>query len=357
MPSKANMVKSYYQTTMQRFTIKELDDKDSFDTNTLISYVPFTQTRLYGTWQQALGRRVRRFVVIDESATVAYFQSITYPLMRGLTYVYIPYGPVMSTPQEDLIVYLKEVMATLAREERAVFVRLDSTPEMPSDLVVRYFTKAPRYTYHSAYFQPRYEWYLDLTPDEDTLFACMHKNTRYSIRVAEKKEIVTQVVTQDFMKYFDIFYDLMVETSTRNGFSLHAKEYYRHIFESLTSENAYLVIAGYKETTLVVDLFITANGIANYVFSGSSSTERDRMPSYAAQWHAIRHAKQQGCHVYNFGGISKDDGVYSGWEGLTSFKKKFGGRGVEHSQFFDYVASPVVYRLYNLRKMLKQFHT
>jgi lipid II:glycine glycyltransferase (peptidoglycan interpeptide bridge formation enzyme) len=79
------------------------------------------------------------------------------------------------------------------------------------------------------------------------------------------------------------------------------------------------------------------------------------MPTYLAQWKAITHAKKIGCVDYDFGGIANDNKMYKGWEGLTAFKKKFGGREVRHSDFFDVVVQPFWYHLYNLRKLLKKF--
>jgi lipid II:glycine glycyltransferase (peptidoglycan interpeptide bridge formation enzyme) len=57
-----------------------------------------------------------------------------------------------------------------------------------------------------------------------------------------------------------------------------------------------------------------------------------------------------GCQYFNFGGITTIDQPNKGWEGLTNFKKKFGGEEVRHSDFFDLVVNPLIYWLYNLRK-------
>ena len=96
---------------------------------------------------------------------------------------------------------------------------------------------------------------------------------------------------------------------------------------------------------------------ATYVFAGSSSEERDRLPSYLAQWETIQHAKKLGCKYYNFGGISGESAAHKSWDGLTSFKKKFGGEELQHSTFFDIVADPLWYNIYNFRKYLKKTTT
>ena len=40
-------------------------------------------------------------------------------------------------------------------------------------------------------------------------------------------------------------------------------------------------------------------------------------------------------------------------DSLTTFKKKFGGREIVHSDFYDVVVKPLWYRLYNFRKRVK----
>jgi len=69
-------------------------------------------------------------------------------------------------------------------------------------------------------------------------------------------------------------------------------------------------------------------------------------------WKAILHAKKLNMRYFNFGGISNGDPLYKSWEGLTSFKKKFGGKEARHSDFFDLVINPFWYSLYNLRKRI-----
>lgn len=90
------------------------------------------------------------------------------------------------------------------------------------------------------------------------------------------------------------------------------------------------------------------------MFGGSSNEERNRMPTYLAQWKAICYAKQLNCEYYNFGGIATDNTIYKGWDGLTIYKMKFGGEKIVHSDFFDVVNNPFIYHLYNVRKWVRK---
>ncbi|MFA7252803.1 MAG: peptidoglycan bridge formation glycyltransferase FemA/FemB family protein, partial [Candidatus Paceibacterota bacterium] len=305
----------------------------------------------YGTWQTNLGRLAKRFLVYENNKIVASYQTVRYPLWLNFGYFYLPYGPVVQENSAELLNFIKKHLKLLAKQNKVVFVRLDFTPTLNQKI----FSLAPKYTYHSAYFQPRYEWVLNLAPTPDKLLENMDKDTRYSIRLAEKKEIITEIVTNNFSKYFDRFYELMSETAQRNNFSLHSEKYYRNIFANLSQiNNSYLSIAKYQEKILAINVIIVFKGVANYVYAASSNEERNRAPAYLAQWNGILKAKQLGCHSYNFGGISGSDDRHDGWEGLTFFKKNFDGREIKHSDFSDLIINNFWYRLYCARKLFQK---
>ena len=341
--------------TMKNFEFREITNTENFDPNSICANVPFTQAGFYGDWQEKLGRKARRFLIHDGKEAVAYFQLIKYPLLLGKSYFYIPYGPVTKNRSEEFFAGLKEKLEHIAREDEAVFVRLDFTPPISNEILAKYFTEAPPYTYHSAYFQPRREWFLGLERPEDELLKEMHEKTRYSIRLAERKGTTAEIITGDFEGYFEIFYELMSITSKRNSFSLHPKDYYKNIFKNLSkAKNSYLSVAKYNQAILSIYLIIPFGGIANYVFGCSSNEEKNRMPTYLAHWKAICHAKRLNCIYYNFGGVDAEGRVYKNLSNLTIFKKKFGGKEMTHSDFFDIVTSPFWYRLYNFRKYIKE---
>lgn len=337
------------------YAFRKLSLNEQFEPNTLYSGTPFTQQAFYGKWQEKLGRTVEGYVVEQSGKVIAYFQLIQYPLIQGKKYIYLPYGPVSIDSSPEFLTLFKQEITRIAQECNAVFVRLDFTPVVSNDVLKKYFTPAPLYTYHSAYFQPRFEWFLDLKKSEDDILKEMHEKTRYSVRLADRKGIITEIITSDYGKYTKPFYELMSGTAQRNGFRLHDEDYYENILNDMQLiKDSYLSIASFEGKILAVDLIIVSGGIANYVFGGSSNDERNRMPTYSAQWKAITHAKKLGCTAYNFGGISPVGNVYKGWEGLTIFKQKFGGYEVKHSDFYDVVVQPFWYHVYNMRKRVKK---
>lgn len=336
------------------FSFKELGAGERFEPLSLCADAAFTQAAVYGAWQKALGRTVRRFLISENNQPIMYFQLVKYSLFLRKHYLYAPYGPVCKVPpSKELLLFLREQLLKIAQSENAVFARLDFTPA-PRDafLLQQIFTKSARATYRSAHFQPRAEWFLDVDKTENELLMAMHEKTRYSIRLAERKGVVTEIVNEDFGKYFDTFYRLMQKTARRDGFYLHPKAYYQSIFQNITPQNAFLSVAKYQEQILAINLVVVYGKTAHYVFGGLDNAERNRMPAYAVQWAAIRHAKEIGCTAYNFGGVAIGK-TYQGWEGLTAFKQKFGGRRVVHSDFYDVVAERFWYGAYCLAKVVK----
>ncbi|MBI2609962.1 peptidoglycan bridge formation glycyltransferase FemA/FemB family protein [Candidatus Giovannonibacteria bacterium] len=339
---------------MSNYLFRELNENEDFDPAILDPSVYFTQAKFYGDWQKDFGREAKRYVIYEGGTHVGYFQLVKYPLLLGKSYLYSPYGPVLANFSKGLLAELKSKIMKIAKKENAVFVRLDFSPP-PDDktLVESFFKKAKKVTYHAAHFQPRTDWVLPLDKNEEALLAGMHKATRYSIRFADKNGIASEIITHDFEKYFDTFYNLMVETSIRDGFSLHPKKYYESIFKNISKiPNSYLAAAKYQEEVLVINLIIVYNKSANYIFSGSANKYRNLSPSYSALWAAIRHAKKIGCENFNLGGISLGE-TYKGWENLSKFKQRFGGRQINHSDFYDVVNMPFWYQLYNLRRVMK----
>lgn len=349
-------------------TIKESTNKSEFDPSRLYPSSPFTQAFFYGEWQKNSGRKVRRFLIVDDMGTeekvVGMFQAVKFSASFNKSFLYIPYGPVLfSDVTTSLLLEIKNFLLNLAKEEGAIFVRTDFTiPEkykteqnkVAPHIFEKVFSSAPRHTYHSAQFQPRFEWYLDLNQSEENILRDMHKNTRYSIRVAEKSGVDTQIITENISAYFDTFYSILKETSDRDSFHLHAQEYYKNIFKQCEEDkNAILVLSSHSGKVLSANLVILYGDTAMFIFGGTSNENRKVMPAYGTQMATIKYLKEKGYRWYNFGGVSDKEDKNDNWEGLTAFKKRFGGHIVRHGKFYDVVSSPFWYFVYNIYKRFR----
>ncbi|MFH1188096.1 MAG: peptidoglycan bridge formation glycyltransferase FemA/FemB family protein, partial [bacterium] len=213
--------------------------------------------------------------------------------------------------------------------------------------------KAPHHAGASASFQPRVEWVIDLTKSEDDLLKDMHQKARYNIKLAQKKGVEIEIAKDNFKKYFESFYSLLGETAKRGGFSLHPKSYYEKMLDICEKDkNAFFVIARYGGKDLIINFVIHYGNMATYVFGGSNEEYRNLMPAYLVQWNSILESKRVGCKLYSFGNVNTEKYANTEWEGFSVFKKKFGGKTYEHSEFYDLVNQPFWYWMYNFRKRM-----
>ena len=188
--------------------------------------------------------------------------------------------------------------------------------------------------------------------------AKMKQKCRYNIRLAEKKEI--RISSREDV---EDFYALMQETGGRDGFEVHSKEYYEAILGlSKPHGMSELFVAEYDGQPLAALMVFVVGMRSWYLYGASSDRERNRMPAYLLQWHAMLWAKSKGCVVYDMWGIpdadeetlerdfeKRNDGLW----GVYRFKRGFGGRVLRAHPAMDLIFSPVIYQAYRLRQKIR----
>lgn len=339
------------------FEFIEINNNEYYNPLELKEDSYFTQGYFYGTWQKDMGRKVRRFKVLKNKYLVSYFQVIKYSIPLGKSYLYIPHGPVIKEKlTENFLKLFKQKIEKIAKEENAVFLRFNCSPVQNSKGLDEYFKKAPYYSYQSAFFQSKFDWALNIEKSEEEILKEMHQKTRYNIKLAERKGVKLKMISgKSLTDYSEKFYDLLKETGERGKFSLHPKEYYKNIFKSgETDKDIAIFVAEYEEKILAIHLIYFYGDTAFYPFGASTNLYRNLMAPYLVHWKAIQEAKKRNCKWYNFGAIDVGKKVkHENWDGISSFKQKFGGQLIEFGDFYDQVFEPFWYLLYNLRKRIK----
>jgi len=343
--------------------LREITRAQEFDATLDGPDIPFTQRSFYGEWQRLEGRRARMFAVLDGETPLARFQIIAYALPPHFTYWYIPHGPILAgNLPKNFFAEFQRLLLKLAEKDKPVFIRFDVFPpsysvEQGSELK-KYFTQASAASFRGSYFQPKFEWVLDISKPDQEILDAMHKNARYGITASERKEVTVDILPVGLPQATEEFYTIMKETAVRDKFSLHSKEYYRQILEECErNRNAFFAIARYGNKTLVMHLVLVYGHMAYHVFGGSRTELRNLMPVHGAHWASIKEAKKRGCKIYNFGGVSGGHEVYKNLDSLTFFKTRFGGFMIEYGDFYDMAVRPVLYQLYILRKHYRTFLT
>ena len=272
------------------------------------------QTWAWGVLQSSIPGRSAFYVLgaFDGGALVASMLLIQQSMGFKKHWLWCPRGPLLS---EGAWPVLKEAVDAFARENGAVFLRLEPGAPMDQD-----FAPAGQ-PVHETYM-PTDTLILDLSHSEATLLKHMKQKGRYNIKQAEKQGVSIHRSNGDDL---DDFYEVLEETAKRDGFHVHDKSMYRHFFELL--EERSILYTAYLDHELLGGMLVTHFGdTATYYFGASSNKHRKSMAPYALQWHAIQEAKAAGYKCYDFLGIAPEDMPKHSLAGVTQFKTRFGGK-------------------------------
>lgn len=232
-----------------------------------------------------------------------------------------------------------------------------------------------------AHYQPQNTLILNLLYSEDDLLLQMKPKGRYNIKVAQKHQVKIEKfdprhTPKPLLKdAVHSFYQLLIQTTGRDGFSGHSESYYLQMLEHLNSSipesserelvnihpapHSYLYLAKYNGETVAGIIVTHHQKTAIYYFGASGNLHRNVMAPYLLQWQAIKDAKSAGLHFYDFLGISPlnqktgEPERNHPWAKVTDFKLKFGGTVVNYLPAQELVFQPFWYYLIRFVKKIK----
>lgn len=252
-------------------------------------------------------------------------------------WIYCPRGPLadfsgQTAQGAEALELLFQKISELASQENAVFFRFDSTHERSGCV--------PAHAHH----QPENTLILDISEDPEKILQQMKPKGRYNIKVAQKHGVNIRVISAHEQSDLQSFYDLIQQTTSRDGFSGHNKKYYEDMLQTLGPDHAKLYLAEYwpeqktpaasnhqsqtvvphaassshptapplmpAPTSLLPPVPLAAaivtyfKDTATYYFGASSNQHRNVMAPYLLHWQAILDARTNGYKYYDFFGIS-----------------------------------------------------
>lgn len=307
----------------------------------------FLQAPFYGAWQQRDGKTVVYFTAQNGDELAAAGLAVKYDAPGGISFFYCPYGPVAKAWTPELLEAIREFFGPVCKRSGAAFVRLDSQglADLPGVKPV-----ANRLAV-TASLQPRAEWLLDISGDQEAIWMGMHKHARYNVRLAERADATLEFFAPAETP-LDTFFSLMQTTAGRDSFSIQSRQYYEAVLQSVPKDSGFVAICTIDGKPAAVALFAAYDGVMHYVFAGSSNDFRKIAPPYFVMWNAILEARKRGWHTLNFGGIA-DEVKGTHLAGVTGFKKRFGGYEVGHPNPVDLVFKPLRYAAFKLYKSLR----
>ncbi len=286
-------------------------------------------------FREACGKEVRIYGTVGEATALVVIDKTAF----GVSTWEIPRGPLARDESRELSAELLEAITQKAKSEGCM--SLYSSPTSPTQLSSLSTQLSNRHV------QPEATRVVDLRLPEAEILAQMHEKGRYNIKVAQKHNVMV-TESQDV----DTYYALADQTGGRDGFTILPKKSYENFVKHLPG--SFLLLASAAESKVIAGVLgVIWNGTGIYYYGASSSEYRNVMAPYLLQWEAMKKCKAMGCHSYDLLGVAPADAKPNHpWQGISSFKAKFGGALVNYPPEHEVVLKPMTKALLGLKRKI-----
>ncbi|MBU0618686.1 aminoacyltransferase [Patescibacteria group bacterium] len=285
----------------------------------------FLQSWNWGQFHQALGKKIFRLGFYQAGQLIGVALLIKEPARRGV-HLTCSGGPLLDNHQTSFEFFITTVKV-LAKKEGAIFIRL--RPQVLNTLKNQQWFKARGFVAAPMHLHAETTWQLDLRPSPEELLMQMRKTTRQAIKKALQAGVEINITNEP--EAINRLYDLQIETVKRAHFIPFAQEFLSQQWQIFkVADQARIFEARHRGQIVASAMIIFYGQEAVYHYSGSSVKAREINASHLLQWEAIQEAKQRGCRRYNFWGIAPEDKPKHRFQGVTVFKKGFGGFPVNY---------------------------
>ena len=205
----------------------------------------------------------------------------------------------------------------------------------------------------------RHTYWIDLTKDEDVLFAKMTKQARYNVRKAHRAGMTVDVYEHACQELVDTFFGVYDKRARQKGLDdrLEYQRIKREVLPMLESRLGFLAFARFRGRVCNVT-FASNFGQAASIHSGiNPDVLTDKScppPGHILRWEIIRNLKSRGLRIHDMGfcpGATPIEGHPR--FGIWSFKHSFGGDPVEFLPTYERVVKPVTGHLLSLVARLR----
>lgn len=278
-----------------------------------------------------------------------------HPLLpqAGLPYT-IGYCPKAGMPDAAQAATLKKI----AQDNNCIMIKVEPKIEYPtgSDLAGLPTRSDPKFEeqmrglgfVRGRSLFTKYNFVLDVSKSEDELLAAMKQKTRYNIKVAAKNGVEVMIDNSD--EAFARYLELTTETTKRQGFFAHGKSYHTKMWETLHAAGiANLLVAKYNGEIITTWVLFKYGDTLYYPYGASTREHREVMANNLVMWEAIKLAKAWDCKYMDmWGALGPEPDPKDPWIGFHNFKSGYGARHVEYIGSFDFVAKPILYKIFRV---------
>ena len=316
--------------------LRPITEKQKSEYNNLVTHV--IQSWEWGDARKTLGVQALRYGLFETGKLVKAFQLTLHKIPFTTKFVgYLPKGPF---PDKNLAQALKKIV----KENNCAFIKLEPDVQVTGNRqqVTDEFRKSPKPLF------TKYNFVLDITKSEEELLKNMHSKTRYNIKVAQKHGVKIIESTDD--KDFETYLKLYFETTKRQEYHGHNKEYHHKIWKTLKDAGmAKLLIAYFKGEPLTAWMLLNFKDTLYYPYGGSSKVHPEVMANNLIAWEAIKLGKKLKLKKFDmWGALGPNANSKDPWYGFHKFKMGYGGNLVEYIGTYDYVLDWPLYIFFTI---------
>lgn len=256
----------------------------------------------------------------------------------------------------NLIEKNKDKLLKTCKKENALFLQVESVnyssplnplPSRRGNDIIWF-----KNWYYKKFITP-YTAIIDLSKSEEEILKEMKPKWRYNIKLAEKKWIIIkeeEKTKENILKY----YNLMMETTSRNWFYWNKLEYYIDFLEKI--DDSKLLLAYFEDKIIAWWIFIFDKEVSIYYYWASTSNPKYRnlMAPFLLQWEAIKLAKNNSSKIYDFLWIASPLEKNSSLSWVTDFKLKLTKNSLNVSNSFIYINKKFLYWFIKILRILKR---
>jgi len=253
--------------------------------------------------------------------------------------------------EKNLSYYDIKKLTELCKKEKSLFVQIE-TLNYDNEASFSWKGKEFKIGVFKKFITP-FTAVINLTKPEDEILANMKPKWRYNIKLAKKKWIVVKEVEKTD-KNIEKYYNLMLETTSRDNFSGNTIDYYKTFLKILNQSK--LLLAYYEDKVIAGGIFTFNKDVSIYYYWVSTSDKKYRnlMAPYLLQWEAIKIAKNIWSKLYDFLWVASPNEENSSLSGVTNFKKKLTKDTRKVSDSYIFINRKIKYNLIILLRYFKK---
>lgn len=307
------------------------------------------QTWEWGTFQESQGHKVYRLGVFENQKMISGYSLSFHKIPKSNYSV----GTILRGPAID-----KEMLQNvkkIAEKEKAIFVKfepdeIEKVYDSQNQLIKNksivlnfpHLVPSPKVAFYPHSF------IVDLNKSESELLAEMSPKTRYNIRLANRHGVTVSHSTSD--EDFETYLKLLFDTTRRQGFYLHSRDYHRQLWDILKAAGiAEIFLARFQDQVLAAFMIFKLKPRLFYPYGASLDLHRQVMAPNLLMWEVIKYGQTLDMESFDmWGSLGPQARATETGYGFHRFKQGYGGNLVQFVGTYDLIINPQLYRLYNL---------